>query len=128
MKLINELMSLTEGKVRLTKEERIFQNACLEAAAKLLGVPKARCIWYDDGALWKKLNDLDEGADLPTSDKTASVSVIDLFDNPKVLDDSGEEDLTLLTIDGKTFVRGEFNDYGGGDDPHYFIPADVKDL
>lgn len=126
---IQELIALQEGKAKLTKEERIFQKACAEKAAKMLGVPSVRTVWYDtDGELWKKLNKIDKD-NWPASDrfKSDSISVLDLFDNPKVFSDDGEETFTLFDLDTK-FVKGEYNDYGGGDDPHYYVPSNVNDV
>ena len=38
------------------------------------------------------------------------------------LDGSGVETLTLIRSSwGQMYVRGEYNDYGGGDSPHYYV-------
>lgn len=117
-----KLAALTEA-VLAEGEDQKFNKACKEAAAKLLGVEKVRVVWPDSPA-WDKLNDADEGfRDGSEGGDSVTVRVSDVIDDPEELDESGDE---IITIIGDGVARGEFNDYGGGDDPHYYVAVGKK--
>lgn len=109
-------------------EEARFNAACKAAAAKLLGVDKVRVVWPDSSA-WNKYNEADEESQDDfegyKNAKTVTVSVVDVLgDDIEEYDEQGEETLTLLG----NIVKGEYNDYGGGDDPHYYVPVKAKKI
>jgi hypothetical protein len=101
----------------------MFNAACKAAAAKLLGVDKVRVIWSDSAA-WQKYADADEGFPGEDAGASVTVNVSDVIGDPEEYDESGVETLTLVG----DFVRGEFNDYGGGDDPHFYVPVKAKKI
>lgn len=112
----------TQGLAGLTEEtltEGRGAKEILTHSAKLLGVDAAdiKIVWPNTAA-WKTWNDIADA--LPTRKADDSYPV-------GSGDDEGTQELTKLkSKDGVEFVMGEFNDYGGGDDPHYIVPKKTK--
>lgn len=99
--------------------QKAFEKACKDEAAKLLGVKNVRVIWPDSGS-WDKYHAIDEDEDT-VKGRSSDITVSDITDDGD-LDPDGIETLTIIKAKNP-FVRGEFNDYGGGDDPHYYVPV-----
>jgi len=92
-------------------------------AAEMLGVNPAEVqIIYYGNSKWNTLNilcDEDEGDAKAGKSNTFHVEY-------EKNDVDGNETMTLFTKDDFKFIKGEWNDYGGGDDPHYIVIKGTK--
>lgn len=109
-----------------------FDRICKAEAAKLMGVSKNKVnvVYYDDGKVWQRYNDLwlmsKEGDTTFISPDQFGLGG-DLDDEDEIQGDGTEMFTVYTSKSGEKFVKGEWNDYGGGDDPHFYVAiADKK--
>lgn len=91
-------------------QERFERETFKPAVEKLLGSTDLRA--FTHGAAWDKLVSAVEGKK-PKSTQRLVWKDADGFESVY--------DLYLFNVDGTKVVKLEYNDYGGGTDPEYFI-------